>query len=354
MIIDSYNNYYYLYLVPDVELHEVLILSREEFLSAVIIPNRRTRILDEIRTFFFLKLLLKLLKSSDIQAQVTTMAEHLSLRDDTDDGHGEEEEEEESVVDLANDDHDDEMSTISDEHHGSSTARDSQEQEQATSSTCIAPPHAGNNPPGKKRGTANHASTTKALKNLASTEPSLHVKGAGSKKEAAKKVAKGGKKASLGSKMKLSAGEQQKGIAKRSTRSRNNVVQQEAPVINSPPTIDQQGRFQQSVSEFAAAAAAKATRMAIAELKRDQENMLKNMQQQQQQMMTQQQMTQPMENNMLQPIIMQQHMMTQQQSAMMPQEFMMMQNSMMMPHSIVYPPQEGTPPPPFFCILLAI
>ena len=106
IIIASYNNNdYYLYLVPDVELHEVLILSREELLSAVIIPNRRTRVLDEIQTFIFLKLLLKLLKSSDIQAQVTTMAEHLSLRDDTDDGHGEEEEEgEESVVDLANDD----------------------------------------------------------------------------------------------------------------------------------------------------------------------------------------------------------------------------------------------------------
>jgi hypothetical protein len=97
------------------------------------------------------------------------MAEHLSLRDDTDDGHGEEEEEEEeSVVDLANDDPDDEMSAISDEHQGSSTALDFQEQEQATSSTSIAPSHTGNNPPGKKRGPAKHASTIKALKNLAS------------------------------------------------------------------------------------------------------------------------------------------------------------------------------------------
>ena len=87
------------------ELHEVLIFSRDELLSAVIIPNRRTRVLDGIRNFISLKLLLKLLKRSDIQAQVTTMAEHLSLRDDTDDGHGEEEEEgEESVVDLADDD----------------------------------------------------------------------------------------------------------------------------------------------------------------------------------------------------------------------------------------------------------
>jgi hypothetical protein len=54
------------------------------------------------------------------------------------------------------------------------------------------------------------------------------------------------------------------------------VVQQETP-LNSPPTFDQQ-RFQQSVSEAAAAAAAEATRMATAELKRDHQKMLKNMQ----------------------------------------------------------------------------
>ena len=98
------------------------------------------------------------------------MAEHLSLRDDTDPGHGEEEEEgEDSVVDLANDDQDDdEMSGISEEHQGFSSTSIAHEHEQATSSTSIAPSHTGNNPPGKKRGPAKHASTIKALKNLAS------------------------------------------------------------------------------------------------------------------------------------------------------------------------------------------
>ena len=165
------------------------------------------------------------------------MAVHLSLRDDTDDIHGEEEEV--SVVDLANDDHDDEMSAISDEHQGSSNALDFQEQEQATSSTSISPSHAGNNPPaGKKRGSAKHASTTKALKNLASfgdfkfqsstvcTRSNSEApvaqsnsavpkvsEAAGRKKKAAKKVVKGGKKAPVGSKEKPSAAGQQKGKA---------------------------------------------------------------------------------------------------------------------------------------------
>ena len=247
------------------------------------------------------------------------MAEHLSLRDDTDVGHGEEEEEdgeEESVVDLAIDDHDDEMSGISDDHQDSFIAHDSREQEQAMSSTCIAPPHADINPPGKKRGPAKHASSNKALKNLASfgdfkfqsstvgTRSNITApvgqsnsavlgvsKAAEPKKKAAKKVAKGGKKAIVGSKVKPSAAGQQKGkacssnesiascvSAKKRTRSRNNVGQQEAP-LNSPPTFDQE-RFQQSVSEAAATAAEKATRMATAELKRDQEKMLKNMQEQ--------------------------------------------------------------------------
>ena len=239
------------------------------------------------------------------------MAEHLSLRDDTDDGHGEEEEEgEESVVDLANDDQDDdEMSGISDEHQGSSSTSIAHEHEQATSSTSIAPPHAGNNPPGKKTGTAKNASTNKALKNLASfgdfkfqsssvsssTRSNIATplaqsnsavigvsKVAEPKKKAVKKVAKGGKKGPVGSKVKPSAAGQKKGkacssnesiascvvSAKKSTsRSRNSVVQQEAP-LNSPPAFDQE-RFQQSVSEAAAAAATKATRIATAELKRD-------------------------------------------------------------------------------------
>jgi hypothetical protein len=220
-----------------------------------------------------LKLLLKLLKSSDIQAQVTTMAEHLSLRDDTVDGHGEEEEEgEESVVDLANDDQDDdEMSGISDEHQVSSSTSIAYEHEQATSSTSIAPPHAGgNNPPGKKTGTAKNASTNKALKNLASfgdfkfqsstvstrsniTTPVAQSNSAVSgvskvaepKKKAVKKVVKGSKKAPVGSKVKPSATGQKKGKAcssnesvascvvsakKTTSRSRNNVVQQEAPL----------------------------------------------------------------------------------------------------------------------------
>ena len=97
-----------------------------------------------------------------------------------------------------------------------------------------------------------------------------------------KKVAKGGKQGPVGSKVKPSAAGQKKGkacssnesiascvvSAKKSTsRSRNSVVQQEAP-LNSPPAFDQE-RFQQSVSEAAAAAATKATRIATAELKRD-------------------------------------------------------------------------------------
>ncbi len=245
------------------------------------------------------------------------MAEHLSLRDDTVDGHGEEEEEgEESVVDLANDDQDDdEMSGISDEHQVSSSTSIAYEHEQATSSTSIAPPHAGgNNQPGKKTGTAKNASTNKALKNLASfgdfkfqsstvgtrsniatpiAQSNSAVSGvskvAEPKKKAVKKVVKGSKKAPVGSKVKPSATGQKKGkacssnesiascvSAKKRTRSRNNVGQQEAP-LNSPPTFDQE-RFQQSVSEAAAAAATKATRIATAELKRDHEKMLKNMQ----------------------------------------------------------------------------
>lgn len=297
-------------------MHEVLIISREELLSAIIIQNRRTGTLGQNQTFIFLKLLLKLLQNSDIQAQVTTMAEHLSLREDTVDGD-EEEEEEQSVVDLAQDDHDDEMSAMSSDEQ---QARDSQEQEQATSSTSAAPPHAGINPPGKKKGIANHTSAPKALKNLASfgdfkfQSPTMSTrsnlaapavaqsnsaqqklpggskKGAGSKKSPAAKVAKGGKKPPVGSKLKPSAAGQQKGKAyssnesiascvpaKKSARSRNNVVPQEEAPLNSPPMFDQE-RFQQSVSEAAAAAAAKATRMATAELKRDHEKMLKNMQ----------------------------------------------------------------------------
>ena len=248
------------------------------------------------------------------------MAEHLSLRDDTDPGHGEEEEEgEDSVVDLANDDQDDdEMSGISEEHQGFSSTSIAHEHEQATSSTSIAPSHAGNNPPAKKTATEKNASTNKALKNLASfgdfkfqassvstrsniasplAQSNSAVTGvrkvAEPKKKAVTKVAKGGKKGPVGSKAKPStAAGQKKGkacssnesiascvvSAKRSSpRSRNSVVvQQEAP-LNSPPAFDQE-RFQQSVSEAAAAAATKATRIATAELKRDHEKMLKNMQ----------------------------------------------------------------------------
>jgi hypothetical protein len=289
------------------------------------IQNRRTGILDETRTFIFLKLLLKLLRSPDIQAKVTTMAEqHLSLRDDTVDDDRDRDEEQ-SVVDLAQED-DDEVSAFSDDQQCSSAAGDSKDLEQATGSSSAAPLQTGNsnsNPPGKKKN-ANSASKSKALKSLASfgdfkfQSPAVSTrsgglsngsqsnsagekggssKGAGSKKATAK-VAKAGKNPPAGSKLKQPVVGQQKGHQKgkacssnesiesfvppakkkNSGRSRN-VAQQEtpSPLFHSPPVFDHEG-FQQSVSDAAAAAVAAATRKVSAELKRDHEMVLQNMQ----------------------------------------------------------------------------